>query len=192
MSARPEGATALPPSGNGGSSEGAFPCLMHSAQIAHNAEVQKQILDAVRALSRRLDDEAATRARWAGDIEYALLEQSAATKRLTEVVGTPPDPSTGAPGSGMRAQLALGINHMTRLGVRREMPSLLDEESEVTGNYDRETLVAMKRHAERTAIANLEARAAADTARRKAIIAAWGSTIVLIIGAIGAVLAQLL
>lgn len=173
--------------GNGdGQDSSPYPCTIHAAQLVENRQLLVETRDAIKALCRRIDDESATRVRWAGDIEFGLLEQTAAIKNLTAIVGTPPDQSTGTPGSGMRAQLAAAVNHATRVGVRQFAPSIVDEEeSEVTGTYDRETLIAVKRLAERKLLTS-------EDSRRKAMIAAYASGLVLVIGAIAAALTQII
>lgn len=142
------------PGGNG--HDHGPPCAVHAAELvelrnaSHRAELRDaearlawgEIRDAVRALARALDDERAARAKRDAEVTQAILE-------LTAVIGTPPDPTTGKPGTGMRGQWIAAINTVIKSEARREMPSLMDDESEVTGVLDREALVIAKRKAER-------------------------------------------
>jgi hypothetical protein len=89
-----------------------------------------------------VSDEIDARTKRDAEVTQAILE-------LTAVIGSPPDPSTGKPGSGMRGQWVTAINTVLRSEARREMPSLTGDESEVTGILDRESLVLAKRKAER-------------------------------------------
>lgn len=142
------------PDGNG--HDHGPPCAVHAAELvelrnaAHRAELRDaearlawtEVRDAVRALASTVSDEIAARTKRDADVTQAILE-------LTAVIGTPPDPSTGKPGTGMRGQWVAAINTVIASEARREMPSLTGDESEVTGILDRGALVVAKRRAER-------------------------------------------
>jgi hypothetical protein len=127
-----------------------FPCTIHAAQLVETREFLGEMRTALAAISGQLGDEIATRKKWAGEVEFALLEQANAIRQLTSVIGEPPDQTTGKAGTGMRGQWVSAINAVIKSSARREMPSITAEESdEVTGVMDRETLVIRARKAER-------------------------------------------
>ena len=142
------------PGGNG--HDHGPPCAVHAAELvelrnaSHRAELRDaearlawgEIRDAVRALAGTVSDEIDARTKRDAEVTQAILE-------LTAVIGSPPDPTTGKPGTGMRGQWIAAINTVIKSEARREMPSLMDDESEVTGVLDREALVFAKRKAER-------------------------------------------
>jgi len=142
------------PGGNG--HDHGPPCAVHAAELielrnaSHRAELRDaearlawgEIRDAVRALAGTVSDEIDARTKRDAEVKQAILE-------LTAVIGSPPDPTTGKPGTGMRGQWVAAINTVIKSEARRDMPSLMDDESEVTGVLDREALVFAKRKAER-------------------------------------------
>lgn len=140
------------PSGNDGGNgrDTRYPCAIHAAQLVETRDVLVEVRDLAGSISTRLGDEIANRAKRDDDIEEAIVLLTAEVQTLTTVVGTAPDVSTGATGTGMRGQVALAVNAALRAGARREMPSLVDAdyESEVTGIQDRTTLLTRARAAE--------------------------------------------
>ena len=146
--------------------------------LLETREYLRELFDSTTAIRLRLDDEIKARVVRDASIEQAILE-------LTASVGTSPDPIAGTAGTGLKGAVAKLLNHTIREGVRREHPSIVDdEESEITGVMDRSTLVIEKRKARRDFLA-AKARA------RKIEIGAWASGAVLVIGAIAAAVAQL-
>jgi hypothetical protein len=152
---------------------------VHAAELAENRQTLREVRELAGGISRRLDDAIAT---WEGrdaDVERAVLE-------LVAVVGEAPDPSTGRLGSGMRGQIAAAINAAMRAGIRREMPSLLDEEeSDITSTHDRATLIARARAAERW-------QSEGEIALRRETIKAWAGLACGVIGALAAAAAVLI
>ena len=138
------------PRGNGHHDSNPYPCTVHAAELVLLRDTLDEIRTAVKAISRQLGDEIDSRKKWAGEVEFALLEQANGFRALTAVIGEPPDQTTGKPGTGMRGQWVSAINAVIKSSTRRELPSLAaDETDEVTGVMDRETLVIRARKAER-------------------------------------------
>jgi hypothetical protein len=117
-----------------------------------------------------------------------LLHEAAITSRLdrfeasitklVDVIGHPPDPTTGKPGSGMRGQWVAAINTIVKHEARRQMPSITEPEGEITGSFDREALVFAKRRAEKD--------------RKSIRIKAIGAVIVAVIAAASAAATQII
>jgi len=187
-----------PKRGNG--HDDGLPCAVHAAElvalrdmvvtVAQEAGVTREILkelrDLTKAQSTRLEDEIVAREKRDAETTGAILE-------LVGVIGEPPDESTGKPGRGMRGQWVKAINTVLREGARREMPSILDDESDITSVMERPTLVVAKRKAERgqaeaeklaadTEVKLIEARSKA----RRATIAAYAAAAAVVIGALAA------
>lgn len=117
--------------------------LMEVKENLHlHSKVLEEVRDLTKNLSRAFSDEMERWRERDAEIEKAVLE-------LIAVIGEPPDPTTGKPGTGMRGQWVKAINEVIKSEARRDMPSLMDDESEVTGALDRESLVIAKRKAER-------------------------------------------
>lgn len=108
----------------------------------------KKVLYALQGLTQRFDAELEAQRIWRQDIGYAIFELQQDVGRVVSVLGEPPDPTTGAPGSGMRGQWVAAINAVIKGEARRLHPALDDDEDEVTGVLDREALVIAKRKAE--------------------------------------------
>lgn len=145
------------PKGNGHHDSNPYPCTVHAAELVLLRDTLDEIRTAVKAISRQLGDEIESRKEWADNVGFALTEQATQLKMqasqlrsVVEVLGEPPDQTTGRPGTGMRGQWVSAINAVIKSSTRRELPSLTaDETEEVTGVMDRETLVIRARKAER-------------------------------------------
>ena len=117
--------------------------LMEVKENLHlHSKVLEEVRDLTKNLSRAFSDEMERWRERDAEIEKAVLE-------LIAVIGEPPDPTTGKPGTGMRGQWVKAINEVIKSEARREFPSITDDESEVTGIMDRSTLVVAKRKAEK-------------------------------------------
>lgn len=77
------------------------------------------------------------------DVKRMVLE-------IKQLMGEPPDPSTGFKGTGIRGIVSAALNASTRAYARSEHPSILDpeEEGEITKVQDRPALVTRLRLAE--------------------------------------------
>ena len=173
--------------------------------VENHTDVLVAMQDTLKAMSEKLDT--AVRVWTARDstIEKAILE-------LVAVIGEPPDQSTGKYGTGIRGQLVVAINAVSRAGMRIDHPNMppqpdIPEESEITGVQDRHVLVARIRAAEfgkkelaaQVEAINQERLLEVEEVRhrhaielRRVTLAAYGGVIVGIIGALAAAAQALL